>query len=483
MKRFNLAICSLIFVTAFGLSSARICYGAFTVEDEKKVGKEFYEKMSSSNVIVTDERVNEYITRLGELILSHSQKAPFDYRFFVIKSSSVNAFATPGGYVYVNSGLLALLDNESELAGVLAHEIAHVNARHIASIIDKSQKVNIATLAAILAGAFLGGGEIAAAVTGFSLATATSMNLKYTREHEEEADRLGLSYLVASGYDGQTMIDFLKKIRRYEYYSSTVPSYFLTHPGTDERIAYLDGLIQTRYPSKGAESIIGNFKRIQMVMALDENSPEESVQTFTALLNKNDRDVDALYGLALSQEKLGLVDDSLNNFRKALLLTPDDAEILRDVGIFSYKLGRSDDALSYLRKAYGINGNDDQTMLYLGKTYESQGDYNAALDLYRLAEKRNPSDPDIFYSLATAYGHTDQVSESHYYFGVYFKKKNKFESALFHFRAALKDLPDDSPRAREIKREVESLSSPKIKDRSAPRRAPLAHSPYIFAQL
>ena len=116
-------------------------YASFTIEDEKKLGKEFYEKLKKNNVLLKNKKVNDYISKLGDKILKQTRKAPFDFRFSVIKSPAINAFATPGGYVYVNRGLINLVENESQLAGVLAHEIAHVNARHIADTIEKSKKV------------------------------------------------------------------------------------------------------------------------------------------------------------------------------------------------------------------------------------------------------------------------------------------------------------------------------------------------------
>jgi predicted Zn-dependent protease len=168
-----------------------------------------------------------------------------------VNNSAINAFATPGGYIYIHKGLLNAVENEAELAGVIAHEIGHANARHVASIIEKSQKLNIATLAAIIAGAFLGGGgEATAAIAAFSLASASTLTLKYQREHEEEADRLGINYLVNAGYYPAAMVDFLKLIKQYEFLSKTIPSYLRTHPGTDDRIFYLDSLILTQYHQK-----------------------------------------------------------------------------------------------------------------------------------------------------------------------------------------------------------------------------------------
>jgi predicted Zn-dependent protease len=457
-RRINTLILLVFVILGSLFQNTGLANASFTLEDEKKLGKEFYEKLEKSNVLLHDQKINMYINELGNKVLSHSQKAPFDYRFSVIKSSAINAFATPGGYVYVNRGLITMVETESELSAVLAHEIAHVNARHIASSIEKSQKVGIATLAAILAGAFLGGGgDLSAAVMSFSLATATSLNLKYSREHEEEADRLGMYYLVSAGYDSKAMLDMLKMMRRYEFYSNNIPSYFLTHPGTDERISYIDALLQTTYTHTGAKSIIGNFKRIQVLLMLGEKNLDVSLKYFKNELQKNKNDVDALYGMAVIQDRLGQTVESLANFLKALSLSPNDGDITRDLGIAYFKLGRTSDALDLLRRALTLNDDDLDTVLYLGRTYELQGDYVSALNLYKKLEKKKIDDADIFYSIAMAYGKTNNPGDSHYNFGIYFKKKNKTVSALFHFKEALRYYPKYSDKSQEIENEIKSI--------------------------
>ena len=126
---------------------------AFTIDDEKKLGKEIYDKLEKNNFLLHDKKLNAYINKIGNRLLAQSNKAPFNFTFSIFNSSAINAFATPGGYIYVNKGLITAVENEAQLAGVIAHEIAHANARHVASIIEKSQKLNIAMLAAIIAGA------------------------------------------------------------------------------------------------------------------------------------------------------------------------------------------------------------------------------------------------------------------------------------------------------------------------------------------
>jgi len=446
----------LIFLSGY----AGVCSAAFSIEDEKKLGKEFYEKLKKKNIFVDNPRISDYLNNLGQRLLEEDlDKSPFDFTFSVIKNSGINAFATPGGYVYVYGGLIGITENESQLAGVLAHEIAHIKARHIAKMVEKSQKISVATLAAVLAGAFLGGGgEATAAVTGFSLATATSLNLKYSREFEEEADRIGMSSLVNAGYDGRGMFDFLKIMRQYEFYSNSVPSYFLTHPGTSDRISYIDGLLNVRNKNEGVKNIIKGYGRVKTILYLDDDKNlDTKFNTLTERLKENPDDLEALYCLAVVQSEMGKVTESVAYFNKALSLSPDDADILRDLGISYFSTGKIKDAIDTLRKAYLINGKDLDTILYLGRSYEVSQDYSTALKLYIQYNKGNPDNIDFYYKLAMMYGKLEKLGESHYNFGLFFKKKNKSKSALFHFKAALNHLSPDSEMARNSKREIESM--------------------------
>ena len=466
-SRHNIIKISVILITLLCLLvSAGAAFASFTIKDEKKLGKEFYEKLKDRGILVKNPKANEYIDRIGHLLLSHGKKPFFDFTFSIINSSGINAFATPGGYVYVYSGLIELSEDESQLAGVLAHEIGHIKARHIAQNIEDSKKINIATLAAILASAFLGGsGELTAAVASFSMATATTLNLKYSRQHEEEADRLGMSYLVETGYNGEGMLNFLKIMRKYEFYSNSIPSYFLTHPGTGDRIIYLDGLLQTKYTKGGAESIIGGLERIKTILVVGRKDLDSSLRYFQNLLKKDPNNPDALYGLAVIQGKLGETVESFANFRKALLLSPDDAGILRDLGISYFNLGNTSNAIDALQKAHSLNKENTSTILYLGRAHDTAGNYNAALELYKEFMKRNPDDISVYYNLAMLYGKINIPGESHYNFGIFFKKKHKLKSALFHFKAAQDFFPPGSEMAGKINKEIDCIGKHPAKDR------------------
>ncbi len=456
---------SLILIVCLVLSGSQSARAAFTIDDEKKLGKEIYDKLEQNNFLLHDKNLNAYVTGIGNRVLSRSNKAPFDFTFSIFNSTGINAFATPGGYIYVNKGLISSVENEAQLAGVIAHEIAHANARHVASIIEKSQKINIAMLAAIIAGAFLGGGgEASAAIAAFSMAGATSMSLKYQREHEEEADRLGITYLADAGYYPASMVEFLKIIKQYEFLSKTIPSYLRTHPGTDNRIFYLDSLLQTQYrKAGGAENIVGNFVRMQALIAQDSDDLTKHQRQLVASLKKDPRNVDLLYALALTEDQLGHTDAALEYLNKALIISPRDEDVLRSIGLIYLKTGDAGQARAHLMKAAKINPKDDQIILALGKAHFEAGDFQKSLDCFLSLENRTFDDVDINYLIAMSYGRLNQNGESHYYFGLHFKKEKKRESALFHFRKALNYFPAGSPRALAISDAIKDLNADKPK--------------------
>ncbi len=442
------------------LFRVNICYAEFTIEDERKLGKEFHEMMEQSHMIFKNEVLNDYINKIGNLIQAQANKVPFEFHFYIVDSNAINAFNTPGGYVYINKGLILAAENEAELAAVLAHELGHANGRHVADMIEKSQKINIATLAAIIAGAFLGGGgEATAAIAAFSVAGASSLSLKFSREHEEEADRLGLSYLSSAGYYPAAMADFLKVMKRYEYFSKTMPSYLQTHPGTDNRIFYIDSLILTQYHQKGEKSIIGNFSRMQTLIPLDQLELNNKYNELTESLKKNPNNVDLLYSLALVEDQLGQTSTALQHYQTALSFSPQDEDILKNIGLIYLKMGKADLAQNYLLQAENLNSRNDEVNLALGKAYFALGNYKNALDCYLKLKDKTFDEEDLNYFIAMTYGKLNNQGESHYYFGLYFKKAKKKESALFHFREALNYFPQGSERNAAINQAIKDVES------------------------
>lgn len=454
----------VFFILSFLVAPAS---ASFTIEDEKKLGKEIFDKLQKNQFLSQDKNLNAYISNIGNRVLAQSPKAPYDFTFSIFNSSAINAFATPGGYIYINKGLITTVENEAQLAGVIAHEIAHANSRHVAQIIERSQKLNIAMLAAIVAGAFLGGGgEATAAIAAFSLAGATSISLKYQREHEEEADRLGITYLVAAGYYPQAMVEFLKIMKQYDFLSKTIPSYMKTHPGTDDRIFYLDTLIQTNYrEQKGGKNIVGNFVRMQSMVSRDADDLKKRKRQLDKALEETPHDVDLLYALAMTEDQMGQTSSAIEKLQRAILLTPNDIDIERSLGNFYLKIGNAGKACTHLMNVEKNEPNNEEVIFSLGKCHFALNDFNKALNYFLKLDGGKIHDQDVNYFIAMTYGKLNQIGESHYYFGLHFKNEGKKESALYHFLKARDYFAKDSERGKAISDALAEMGS---KDRTRP---------------
>src|SRR5579871_764213 len=203
----------------------------YSVEGQINMGRQYAEQVDNSSKLIKDPVITEYVNRVGQnLVRNSDSKVPFTIK--VIDSDEVNAFALPGGFFYVNSGLILAADNESELAGVMAHEIAHVAACHAAREQTRGQLVNLASIPLIFVGGGIGYAVQSAA--GFALPVTF---LRFSRGFESEADYLGLQYMYKSGYDPQSFIAFFEKLKAQEKKKpGFLSKAFETHPQTPDRI-------------------------------------------------------------------------------------------------------------------------------------------------------------------------------------------------------------------------------------------------------
>ena len=203
----------------------------YSIEKEQALGRELAQQVEQQARLINDPVITEYVNRIGQNLVRHSDaKVPFTIK--VVDDEQVNAFALPGGFFYVNTGVLLAADSEAELAGVMAHEIAHVAARHATRNATKQDIWNIASIPLIFVG-----GPVGAAIRQASGIMVPMSFLKFSRDSEREADFLGLEYEYAAGYDPTAFVDFCEKLEAQDKHrSGLIARAFSTHPMNDDRI-------------------------------------------------------------------------------------------------------------------------------------------------------------------------------------------------------------------------------------------------------
>jgi beta-barrel assembly-enhancing protease len=239
----------------------------YSLESEIRMGKEYAQQVEASAKLIQDPVITEYVNRIGQNLVRNSDaQVPFTIK--VIDSDEVNAFALPGGFFYVNTGLILAADEESELAGVMAHEIAHVAARHATRQMTRAQWANIGTIPLI----FVGGG-IGYAVRSVAGLALPLTFLSFSRGYESEADYLGLQYMYKSGYDPNAFVAFFEKLQaREKKKPGTLAKAFSTHPPTPDRIAKSQDEISRILPARPQYIVTtSEFDQVKARLASLEN--------------------------------------------------------------------------------------------------------------------------------------------------------------------------------------------------------------------
>jgi beta-barrel assembly-enhancing protease len=428
---------------------------SMSVKEEKELGDRLALEIQQKVDMVNDPLIKAYVDEVGRRLVEESHDRRFDYRFYVVKEQTPNAFAIPGGHIFVTSGLIQFVDTEDELAGVIGHEIAHSVLRHIDKAMDRAKRLSLLTLAAIIAGAFLSkDAKGAATLTTGAMAMAQSLMLKYTRENEAEADQKGIKYLTDAGYGSQAMVTFLKKIYRWQRaISPDIPTYLSTHPGIDDRITYLSDTFTTTPKYVGIHPpAAGDLKKMQIRLFLREKGGTEGINQFSSLLREKPGNVDILYGLGVSYVMVGRAQDAISSLSEALKASPNDALIVRELSIAYFEAKEVDKALDLLKDTVRTFPHDTTILYYLAQGNQEKGRWDDALSFYQRVLELEPGRVELYYNLGVVYDKKGVLDLSHENFGLYFKEQGQREIALFHFRKALEYTQDWRK-----KRELEGL--------------------------
>jgi predicted Zn-dependent protease len=282
---------------------------AITLEDEYRVGRMIVRGLRDADRLLEDPEISEYLQALGNSLATHAHDGGYRFQFFMVRDPTLNAFALPGGFIGVNAGLLLTTTSEAELAGVMAHEIAHVTQRHIARSIAAQSRQSLVSTAAMLAAILVGvagGGDAAMAGMAAAQSVALQQRISFTRANEYEADRVGIGILAGAGFDPNAMPAFFETLgRRSGLSESQVPEMLRTHPVSTARIAESKGRA-AQYSGPWSGDSLGyalTKERLRVLMTPAGDDP----RTYYAATIRNEADASTaeIYGRALAQMNAG----------------------------------------------------------------------------------------------------------------------------------------------------------------------------------
>jgi predicted Zn-dependent protease len=415
---------------------------AISIKEEEKLASEFMKYIVRQYELINDPTIVGYVTSVGKKILAAMPPQPFDYHFYVVKEDVYNAFAIPAGHIFINSGLLAAMETEDELAGILGHEIAHVVSRHISKRIERSKKINFATMAGMVAGIFLGAttGDPTAlqALTIGSAAAGQTASLAYSREDEAQSDQLGLKYISKAGYDTAGLLSVLKKIRSKQWFGTQqIPTYMMTHPALEDRLVWIDAwsnLDKKGKPPKKKATPKSKmaFKKVNIRLKALHSDAASALQEFQKALKKNPKDNDMLYGYGLTLARVGKKAEAVTYIQKALTQNALDPFILTDLGRIYFMDGRYKEAYTTLEGALSISADNPEGLFYFGRTQVELDQLDEAAKTFNTLISKYKGYHEAYYSLGETYGRLDNLPNAHYYLGLYYYRKGEYRTAYFH---------------------------------------------------
>ena len=423
-----------------------------TRSQEAQLGRSVVAQLRNAGAVMEDPLLTEYIQSIGARLAGHASDGQESFNFFIVDDDAINAFALPGGYIGVNAGLLLTSETESELAGVLAHEVAHVTQRHIARAIYDNQRSSVLNMAAMLAAVLLGvatdaGGEATTGLITAAQAATIQRQINFTRSNEHEADRVGMETLSTAGFDPTGMSSFFEKLsRRYGSSRQAVPAILQTHPVTTERIAdardRVRQLPQVQVENSPSYSIVKARLR-----ALQAPTSESAYAIFETRMENGSMDPADRYGLAISLSRLGRDDEAERIFRELAEESP---------GVIPFRIGRGealvrngqiDTALDVYSEAVGLFPRNVPLTISYAEALILAGEPAAAHEILLDLLNNVPPTPEQIRLIARAANAEGDVGNAHFYMAEYYLMIGSGPLAMNQLRMAL-----ESPNVNSIDR-------------------------------
>lgn len=384
---------------------------------ERRLGENLMRQARHSVVFLDDPEVNAYLQTLGQQLVARADSSPYDFRFFAIADASVNAFAVPGGFIGVHTGLILAAQSEPELASVLAHEVAHITQRHIPRMIAEAKRTALPSIAALLAALVLAGsgqqgGNAAVALTS---ATVAQKGINFTRAAEEEADRIGIGLLTSAGFEPRAMPAFFERLQALNRHNETnLPEFLRTHPVTSARITESRDRAERSPYRQQPDS--NEFRHVRAkIRALRPGDAAEIVRDFQYNLQQGKyANLDAeRYGYAIALTRARRYDAARAEIRKLVERQPMNTMYRIAQAENEMAAGRYAMALSVYRTAYQRQPTFYPLQRYYAQALLKTGHANETVAIVRQALPSQADDPTLYALWAKAAGEAGRRAESH----------------------------------------------------------------------
>ena len=464
MKRKNRYLAVLIILVILSLGPGRPDALALSIEDEETLGRQFLKNVRDNFELVGDDFAVQYINDLGNYLITPLETKPFHFRFYIIRNNELNAFAAPGGHIFIYTGLINAMEELDELAAVICHEIGHVSSRHLSHRIETNKKVGLATMAGMLAGSLIGGKAAGAIITG-TVAAGIQTQLSYSRDDERQADQLGVLYMDRAGFDPSAIKGALDKIHRGEPVGTDrVPSYLRTHPTGPERMSNMDIILSSRSPAPEkveAREFRKKYPYFQTILKALYLDPDDAERLFNNDLKKDPDSTLANFGLGIVFKERTEYTESIGYFKKALQGAPDTPLVSRYLGEDYQLKGENEEAVRIFERLVERDREDKAALFLLALSYQNLEQYARAIRIYDRLTSMKPVKNEVYYNLGVSLGRENRLGLAHYNFGIYFKRLGETQKADFHFKKAEEFSGNDPVLKSRIRAAMEDLKKEK----------------------
>lgn len=408
--------------------------------EEKELGDAFFRSLHAKIKINQDAEIQHYIQSIGRQLVVSSDMPSNPFHFFVVLDKQINAFAGPGGYIGINSGLLLLTEAESELASVMAHEIAHVTQRHLYRAFEAASKLSIPTAAATLAAILLGTQSPALAQAALVAIQAGSIQFQidFTRDNEKEADRVGMQTLANSNYNPRSMPVFFERLQQStRYYGQEIPEFLRTHPVSASRISDTRGR-SNKYPYKqypDSKGYLLTKAKLRVITASDLKAPLAYFKAREHQGTKNQRAI-AQYGIGLVHLESRQFDAAENIFQLLVKQYPDQPQYAYAVAKTEFEALNYQKALKLFEKAIRrFPSNNAIKIEYISTLLKAEKPKQAKAVLQSL-NYQSKKQAIYFELLAQTYAELNKAAESHRYLAEYYYAVGHTSFAILQIKLA-----------------------------------------------